>query len=65
MRLLVTLYTRPGCGLCDAMKAGLEQRGYQVREVNIALDPELKRRYGSVIPVAELDGKEIARGRLQ
>jgi len=60
----VTLYTRPGCGLCERMKAGLEQRGYQVEEVNIDLDPELKRKYGNDIPVAVADGREIARHRL-
>ena len=65
MRPLVTLYTRPGCGLCDAMKAALEQRGYEVAEVNIDLDPELKQLYGADIPLAVLDGKEIARHRLQ
>ncbi len=60
----VTLYTRPGCGLCNEMKAGLEQRGYRVEEVNIDLDPELKRKYGRDIPVAVADGREIARHRL-
>lgn len=60
----VTLYTRPGCTLCDRMKAGLEQRGYQVEEVNIDLNPELKRLYGNDIPVAVSDGREIARHRL-
>ena len=42
----ITLYTRPGCSLCDKMKAGLHDRGYRVREVNIDDDPELTRRYG-------------------
>ena len=65
MRLLVTLYTRPGCGLCDEMKEGLQSRGYEVREVNIDRDPNLKRKYGNDIPVAVLDGKEIARHRLR
>ena len=60
----VTLYTRPGCCLCDEMKAGLERRGYTVNEVNIDLDPELKRKYGVDIPVAVVDGKVIAKHRL-
>ena len=60
----VTLYTRPGCGLCDEMKQGLEQRGYEVVEVNIDSDRELKRKYGWEIPVAVLNGEIIAKGRL-
>ena len=60
----VTLYTRPGCGLCDAMKAALVSRGYEVEEVNIDLDPELKARYGRDIPVAIQNDQEIARHRL-
>ena len=64
MRPLVTLYTRPGCSLCDKMKTELEARGHAVEEVNIDLDPELKRKYGRDIPVAVADGEEIARHRL-
>lgn len=62
---LVTLYTRPGCGLCDEMKAQLEARGHQVREVNIDLDSELERKYGWDIPVAVQDGKILAKHRLK
>jgi hypothetical protein len=61
----ITLYTRPGCSLCDKMKAGLHDRGYQVREVNIDDDPELTRRYGVDIPVAvRADGTLLAKHRL-
>lgn len=61
----ITLYTRPGCSLCDKMKAGLRARGYQVREVNIDSDPELTRRYGLDIPVAvRADGTLVAKHRL-
>lgn len=61
----VTLYTRAGCRLCDTMKAELERRGYQIREVDIDEDPELVRRYGQDIPVVvRADGTELARHRL-
>jgi glutaredoxin len=61
----ITLYTRPGCSLCDTMKGGLEARGYRVREVNIDADPELARLYGRDIPVAVTgDGAVVARHRL-
>jgi glutaredoxin len=61
----VTLYTRPGCGLCDEMKAELVRRGYRVREVDIDRDEALLRRYMFDIPVAvRPDGSELARHRL-
>ena len=51
--------------VCDKMKAGLHDRGYQVREVNIDDDPELTRRYGVDIPVAvRADGTLLAKHRL-
>ena len=62
---LVTLYTRAGCGLCDEMKAQLEKRGYQVSEVDVDADPELKREYGLDVPVAFVDGKLLAKHRLR
>jgi len=61
----ITLYTRPGCSLCDTMKAGLRDRGYRVHEVNIDTDPELTRRFGHDIPVAvTADGTVVAKHRL-
>ncbi len=63
--LEVTLYTRPGCGLCGEMKQELLRREYQVHEVNIDDDPELKKRYRVDIPVAVLaDGTVLAKHRL-
>ena len=48
------------------MKAELERRGYTVREVDIAGDPELTARYGLDIPVVvRADGTELARHRLR
>jgi Na+:H+ antiporter, NhaC family len=61
----VTLYTRPGCGLCEKMKAALEARGYPIDEVNIDEDPELTRRYLLEIPVAvRADGSVLAKLQL-
>ena len=60
----ITLYTRPGCSLCDKMKAALEQRGYEVREINVDLDPELERKYGHDVPVAVQNGRILAKHRL-
>jgi hypothetical protein len=35
-----------------------------LREVDISGDPELERRYGLEIPVLEIDGKKIAKYRI-
>jgi len=57
------LYGRPGCHLCDDMRAGLlelqSQFGFHVREIDVDGDPDLARRYGHLVPVLELDGREV------
>jgi len=64
----VVLYTRPGCHLCDEMKAAL--RGCHVRpsfdleEVDIETDPELLERFERSIPVLEIAGRVAFKGRL-
>jgi len=51
----VTLYSRPGCHLCEAAKAAihplLEEFGATLHEINIDGDPVLTERYGWDIPV--------------
>lgn len=63
----LTLYTRPGCHLCDEMKAVIRRVRGQVAcgltEVDISPDPALLRRYGHDIPVLLADGGEVARIR--
>jgi hypothetical protein len=53
----VRLYSRPGCHLCDVMKAELE-------EVDIDRDDDLRRRFGHSIPVLEIGGRVAFKGRL-
>jgi glutaredoxin len=63
----VILYTRAGCGLCDAAKGILEQYGDYlppVEEVDIATDHGLIEKYGTCVPVIVVDGKVRFRGRL-
>lgn len=66
--LTATLYTRPGCHLCEEMKAVVERvsRTHDLRllEVDISTDPELERLYGVDIPVLLIEGKEAARHRV-
>ena len=64
----LTLYTRPGCHLCDDLKATLLQvqrrQAFELTEVDISRDPSLERRYGRDIPVLLIDGIEAARHRI-
>ena len=66
MRL--TLYTRPGCHLCEEMKAVVRrvqgQVACELAEVDISLDEALLRRYRHHIPVLLADGVEVARTRI-
>ena len=61
---VVTLYTRPGCHLCDeAREAILALRGelapFELREVDIDSDDALHARYLERIPVVEVDGEVV------
>ena len=60
---VVTLYGKPGCHLCDDARAVVtrvrEEHPFELREVDITLDPGLFRDYGERIPVLALDGEEL------
>ena len=59
----LTLYSRPGCHLCDDARVALERvrarAPFALREVNIETDDSLLRRYLERIPVIALDGCEL------
>jgi len=67
-KVRVVLYTRPGCGLCEKMKAEMSKAGcdelYSLDEVNIDSDAELFARYQYEIPVLFVNGVEAFRHRL-
>ena len=58
----VTLYTRPGCHLCDDARVLIEQvcaeLGESYDEVSIDGDPDLERRFGHEVPVTFVDGHQ-------
>ncbi len=62
------LLTRQGCHLCDEMEEVLDRvlprHGLTYERVEVDGDPELKRRYGEVIPVLLRDGRAVAKIRL-
>jgi len=59
----LTLYGKPGCCLCDDATAVIDvvrdQWSFELREVDVSIDPALHREYGERIPVVELDGEEV------
>jgi glutaredoxin len=63
MSATVTLYTRPGCHLCDEARATLQrlqgQAEFVIAEVDITTDDALHRRYLERIPVVALDDEEL------
>jgi glutaredoxin len=54
----LTLYSRPGCHLCDDAREILDRLGEPYDEVNIEDDDELHRRYLERIPVVAVDGSD-------
>ena len=66
----LTIYSRPGCHLCDEMKAVVERVArsaaapIRIEEIDISTDPALEARYGVEIPVLLVDGKKVAKYRI-
>jgi glutaredoxin len=67
--VLITIYSKPGCHLCDEMKAVVQRAcandtSIVLEEIDISTDPELMRRYEIEIPVLMVDGKKAAKYRI-
>ena len=64
----LTLYSRPGCHLCDDMKTLIARVAARLplglEVVNIDEDPVLTERYGLEIPVLLVDGRKVAKYRI-
>ena len=62
MTARVTLYSRPGCHLCDDARATIARvcadLGEEYVEVSIDDDPALRERYAEEIPVTLVDGRQ-------
>lgn len=65
---VLTLYSRPGCHLCDDMAAELapilREAAATLTVVDVDTDAALRERYGLRVPVLVLDGEVIAEARL-
>lgn len=58
----VTLYSRPGCHLCDVAREVVErvcaELGEEYVEVSVDDDPELRERFTDEVPVTFVDGRQ-------
>lgn len=59
-KAVVTLYTRPGCHLCEEAKAAMRDSGcaneFRLEEINIDEDAALHDKYKFDIPVVYING---------
>jgi hypothetical protein len=66
LSVIVTLYTRPGCHLCDQAREEIlrivdgSASGVHLRELDIEADEGLLRMYLERIPVVEVDGRVVS-----
>lgn len=66
----LTIYSKPGCHLCDDMKVIVERvarasaEPIAIDEIDIMADSDLEARYGTEIPVLLVDGKKAAKYRI-
>jgi hypothetical protein len=64
----LVLIGRPGCHLCDDMRAVVEAvalpLGFALREVDLGHDPDLEARYAFEIPVLRLGERDVCRHRV-
>lgn len=68
MPVRVTVYSGPGCSLCDKAKLLIARVAQdvplEVDEVDITQDPALFDRYRYAIPVIALDGQVVMAGKV-
>jgi len=59
----VVLYSAEGCHLCERARSTVaalrDELGFELEEIAIDDDPELEARFRELIPVVEIDGKEV------
>ena len=67
--IAVTIYSRPGCHLCDEMKALVTRVARTIpltlEEIDISTDAALEAQYGLEIPVLMVGGVKAAKYRIE
>jgi len=65
---VLTLYSRPGCHLCDEMlsvvRSLARQLAWTVEEVDISRDAALETEFGTEIPVLMVNGRKAFKYRV-
>ena len=68
MTVSLTLYSRPGCCLCEDMKAVLAEveldPPFELEEIDISTQAELEERFGQEIPVLFVNGRKAFKYRV-
>jgi glutaredoxin len=66
--IVIEMYSKPGCHLCDEAKDVIEsvrlRFPFAFRIVNIELEPQLKNEFGSEIPVVFVNGSKTFKYRV-
>lgn len=67
-KVIVTIYSRPGCHLCDEAKASIHAAGcdddFALVEIDIDTDPRLLDLYCDDIPVIFINGIKVFKHRV-
>jgi hypothetical protein len=69
-RLALIIYSRPGCHLCEQMKALVTRlvdtglRPADITEINVETDPDLEQQFGLEVPVLMVNGRKAAKYRV-
>lgn len=65
-KVVVEVYTREGCHLCEEAEALVEAEAgrARIRRIDIDQDPALHDRYHIRVPVIVVDGREVAEGQV-
>ena len=67
--MIVEIYSRPGCHLCDEAKALLrsaaERFHFTLVERNVEENPEWESAYGHQVPVVFIDGRKAFKYRIR
>lgn len=63
----IDFYTRTGCSLCEQGEKILarvcQDRPYRV--INVDSDPDLRAKYGELVPVVEVDGVKVSQWQVE
>ncbi len=67
--ILVEIYSKPDCHLCEVAKERLEELRqrwpFELREINIAHDDKLMQEFGERIPLVWVEGKLACKFRVE